>query len=262
MDRIRPPSIQQHPAWGVGLNNFGDYYLQFKRPSSPEDVKDPHNFFVRLAAETGLPATLLIALLLLWMIFRTGRSPRPIPRQLLSPQSAIGNRQSAIPIIAAAIAAVLWIVIHLAISEVPIIFNLDITLIFAILAALVFAIILTLLNSLSTATRTPAMRYLTLAAVIGAVAMFLYDQINMALVTGPIAMLFWMLLGLADSHDPHSADPHIAPGSPGGHNLHAQASQAAFALATNPRNPVHRRHHRPVIGPAPDPPQKPRPRPL
>ena len=59
------PIIKQSPTLGVGLNNFGDYYDQFKRPSSPEDVKDPHNFFIRLAAETGLPATALIALLIL-----------------------------------------------------------------------------------------------------------------------------------------------------------------------------------------------------
>ena len=35
--------------------------------------------------------------------------------------------------------------------------------------------------------------------------MFVYDQINMALVTGPVAMLFWVLLGLGDSYDEPTA---------------------------------------------------------
>lgn len=40
--------------------------------------------------------------------------------------------------------------------------------------------------------RTPS-----LAALTGALAMLLYDQVNMGLVTGPVAMLFWTLLFLA-----------------------------------------------------------------
>ncbi len=64
------PMIEHAPTWGVGLNNFGDYYLRYKRPSSPEDVQDPHDFFVRLSAEIGLPATALITALLAWLIVR------------------------------------------------------------------------------------------------------------------------------------------------------------------------------------------------
>ena len=50
---------------GVGPQNFGDHYLQYKAITSPEEVKNPHNFIVQFATEMG--ASGLIALIL--MIF-------------------------------------------------------------------------------------------------------------------------------------------------------------------------------------------------
>ena len=47
------PMVAGHPWLGVGLNNFGDQYVTYKLPYSPEEVKDPHSFFVRLASEGG-----------------------------------------------------------------------------------------------------------------------------------------------------------------------------------------------------------------
>jgi hypothetical protein len=56
-------------------------------------------------------------------------------------------------------------------------------------------------------------RVVALSAMAGAVGMLLYDQINMALVTGPIAMLFWVLLGLADSYDPPAGAAEVRRGN-------------------------------------------------
>jgi hypothetical protein len=66
----------------------------------------------------------------------------------------------------------------------------------------------------------PALGYITLAGFLGAIAMLVYDQINMGLVTGSVAMLFWMLLGLRDSYD----DPAI----PGRRSARISAWAAAW----------------------------------
>ena len=46
--------IADHPWTGVGRENFGDAYLKYKAITSPEEVKDPHNFLVSAAADWGL----------------------------------------------------------------------------------------------------------------------------------------------------------------------------------------------------------------
>lgn len=42
-----------HALLGVGWHNFSEYYLQYRLPAAPEEVRDPHNLFVRFAAELG-----------------------------------------------------------------------------------------------------------------------------------------------------------------------------------------------------------------
>jgi O-antigen ligase len=55
----------QHWLSGVGFANFGNYYLSVRLPVASEEIKDPHNFFVRIAVETGsIGAILLVA----WMM--------------------------------------------------------------------------------------------------------------------------------------------------------------------------------------------------
>ena len=38
----------------VGLDNFGLYYLGARLPSAPEEIKDPHNVFVKFLVELGV----------------------------------------------------------------------------------------------------------------------------------------------------------------------------------------------------------------
>lgn len=45
---------QAHPLLGVGWENFGLNYLGVRIPEATEEIKDPHNFLVRFAAELGL----------------------------------------------------------------------------------------------------------------------------------------------------------------------------------------------------------------
>jgi len=206
------PIIEQHAATGVGLNNFGDYYLQFKRPSSPEDVKDPHNFFVRLASELGIPTTLAVFALLFWMFvmavlslagwqaLRRGGADAHAGGTADSTRDTSPPPSSLVPtLLLGAAATVLWAIVHAVFAEEPNAYNVELTIVYAIVGWAVFAAVFLLLETLS-APGSPArlsMPYIAFAAALAAAGMLLYDQVNMALVTGPVAMLFWCLLALS-----------------------------------------------------------------
>ena len=57
--------IADHPLTGVGRENFGRHYLQYKTIESPEEVSNPHNLFVQAAADWGVPglAGLIVAMI-------------------------------------------------------------------------------------------------------------------------------------------------------------------------------------------------------
>lgn len=54
-----------HPLLGVGWDNFGQHYLAARLPIASEEIRDPHNFVVRFAAELGAVGAVL---LLAWML--------------------------------------------------------------------------------------------------------------------------------------------------------------------------------------------------
>ncbi|MCP4246858.1 MAG: O-antigen ligase family protein [bacterium] len=54
-----------HYPTGVGRENFGRHYLQYKTIDSPEEVANPHNFLVGAAADWGLVGLVGVVLLLI-----------------------------------------------------------------------------------------------------------------------------------------------------------------------------------------------------
>jgi O-antigen ligase len=52
--------IAHHPLLGVGWNNFGDQYLAYREAIAAEEIKDPHNLFVRVVAELGVVGGVLL----------------------------------------------------------------------------------------------------------------------------------------------------------------------------------------------------------
>jgi O-antigen ligase len=52
--------IADRPCWGCGPGNFGEYYTPYKLPTGTEEIKDPHNFALEVAASAGLPALILL----------------------------------------------------------------------------------------------------------------------------------------------------------------------------------------------------------
>jgi hypothetical protein len=57
--------VQAHPWIGVGWNQFGLHYLAVRAAAAAEEIRDPHNLFVRVLVELGaIGAVLLIGWLL------------------------------------------------------------------------------------------------------------------------------------------------------------------------------------------------------
>ena len=57
--------IADAPLTGVGPGNFGDQYTRYKLPEASEEIADPHNFLLEVAATAGIPALLALGLVLL-----------------------------------------------------------------------------------------------------------------------------------------------------------------------------------------------------
>jgi O-antigen ligase len=70
---------KSHPLGGVGLGGFGDHYSFFKMPMG-EEVKDAHNDYVQFAAEMGVLAPLLYALVW-WFTLAPKTNPAPASRE-------------------------------------------------------------------------------------------------------------------------------------------------------------------------------------
>ena len=50
----------KHPLLGVGYSNFGNAYLAVRQPAAVEEVKDPHDIFVRIMIELGIVGLMLL----------------------------------------------------------------------------------------------------------------------------------------------------------------------------------------------------------
>lgn len=70
--------ISESPWTGVGLGSFGNHYLRYKPEFSSEEIRDPHNFLVELAATTGLFTAAAYATLLVLTLSALGSGSRAL----------------------------------------------------------------------------------------------------------------------------------------------------------------------------------------
>lgn len=76
--------------FGVGWENFGPYYLIHRLPIASEEIRDPHNFIVRIFVELGLIGGTLALLWLLrlgWELTRPTLLSMPAMEKALQPSS-------------------------------------------------------------------------------------------------------------------------------------------------------------------------------
>ncbi len=75
--------IADHPLTGVGRENFGRHYLQYKSIQSPEEIANPHNLFVQAAADWGVVGLIGIVAMLVggsYVVTGCRRGHRSPPR--------------------------------------------------------------------------------------------------------------------------------------------------------------------------------------
>lgn len=78
--------IFDHPVLGVGPGHFQDYYTRYKLPEASEEVRDPHNFLLELAATSGIAAGGLIVAILVVFAWRITRAS-PVANDEAEPTS-------------------------------------------------------------------------------------------------------------------------------------------------------------------------------
>ncbi len=87
--------IADHPLTGVGSTHFQTFYTQYKLPQSSEEIADPHNFIMEIAASYGIPALLIFATLLGVTAYRTVRAMRFCLIRRTAPPSECGDNVDA-----------------------------------------------------------------------------------------------------------------------------------------------------------------------
>jgi O-antigen ligase len=83
--QIAAQLISEHPWWGWGLGSFKLLYpARLLDPGYPT-IAHPHNFWLMLASEAGLPAMLLLTGMVGYITYRAVRLWRRLDRQNLNP---------------------------------------------------------------------------------------------------------------------------------------------------------------------------------
>lgn len=70
--------IRDHPVFGVGFQNYGEYYARYVTPIYSHEYRGAHNTFLQVTAELGLPG-LIVFLWILYNSWRTLRKARTFP---------------------------------------------------------------------------------------------------------------------------------------------------------------------------------------
>ena len=103
--------LMDHPILGTGFSNFASAYLQHRLPEATEEIKDPHNVFIRFAVELGAVGLLLLVTWLARAAWEATRSHAPAA----TPKSTdAGKTDSALPLLGAIV--VTFAVIRLAVN--------------------------------------------------------------------------------------------------------------------------------------------------
>ena len=98
------PMILDHALLGVGPGQFRWHYLFYKRPEASEEISDPHNLFLDVAANGGLVAFLGLLVICVGLAMKFGRS-----ENLGSPNSSWTSSMT--PSVVSGLATVAWLLL-------------------------------------------------------------------------------------------------------------------------------------------------------
>ena len=178
------------PLLGVGWTNFGNSYLAYRLPVAAEEIKDPHNLWIRFATETGAVG---LVLAVAWMAMAMREATRPVlPR---GPATAVVTPVNPIqPIVV--ITALFWLLRTVALLPLSLT-KLEVikTTLFAVLllAGLVLASVRRTTGQ-PTADDRPA-PFTLYAVIAGLLGFLLHNGFDFPMAeTGPL-LLFMLLLG-------------------------------------------------------------------
>lgn len=87
--------VFHHPLLGVGWENFGSAYMIYRLPIASEEIRDPHNFIVRIVSESGAIGGLLLIAGLLRLAWEATQRPLLGADAVLTEESARTQRQLA-----------------------------------------------------------------------------------------------------------------------------------------------------------------------
>lgn len=215
--------IADHPLTGVGRENFGRHYVRYKPAEYPEEVANPHNLFVQVAAELGLPGLLGFVLLLVGGSFAIVSPPQPAKRD--SEEEARAPPLLLTTMLLAAAVTGLRL-LSLDTTSASLLYYAGVK------TALVFGVSVALLLRALQGVSAESLRLIVRMGAVGLLAAIVHDTINFALFAQPTMTIFACIAGLACfSGAPSRADERSSIGD-------EQASTGRAGLTARPRGSV------------------------
>ncbi len=208
------PMVLDHWLTGVGRENFGRHYLQYKSIASPEEIANPHNLFVQAAAEWGLIGLAgVVAMIVGVTIVLTNRRKTPLSR--------LHTNDTNLPVGPLIVAGFTWAVV-VTVIRIPLLGSDNPSFLYytTTIAALCFVTGFTLFgwpmgrlafvdkHKVEVVSSNP----FAMALSAGLVAFLVHEMINFAMFVPATATTFSVLLAvrLAESNPPIDANKPIA----------------------------------------------------
>ena len=84
--------LADHPIWGVGPGQFRNLYLQYKLPEASEEIADPHNLLLDVAANGGLIGLFGLSACILLLLIQSGHRNSSTIDAVSGPQAANASK--------------------------------------------------------------------------------------------------------------------------------------------------------------------------
>jgi hypothetical protein len=210
----------RYPLTGVGRENFGRHYTQFKSIESPEEVANPHNLLVQAACDWGVIGLLgLLALLVGWTWRLACTSTTPLSHQAPARKDARG--------VWVGWALALFLVVTA--GRIPLLGSADVNFLYyaSMTAGVVWLIAFGIIASPDLGLPTFGHR----AATAAALAFLVHELINFALFVPATATTFFALVALTLTPGVREAED-APPPSPGLRRLPAAGCLLGLVVLT------------------------------